>query len=135
MFQGLYQSLDARWINEPARDSAASHKPYQLTLAQEIGFDIPPTLITNDPDTAREFWRAHPGEVIHKQLVALPETWRETRRLKNEDESFSDTITFAPVLFQRHVPASPICASPSSATGCSPPAPTCAGETIRKTCG
>lgn len=105
VFQGLYQSLDARWINEPARDSTASHKPYQLTLAQEIGFEIPPTLITNDPQAAREFWRAHPGEVIHKQLVALPETWRETRRLKDEDESFSDTITFAPVLFQRHVPA------------------------------
>ena len=38
-FQGLYQSLDALWINEPSRDSVASHKPYQLTLAQEIGRD------------------------------------------------------------------------------------------------
>jgi glutathione synthase/RimK-type ligase-like ATP-grasp enzyme len=104
-FQGLYQSLDAAWINEPSRDSAASHKPYQLTLAQEIGLEIAPTLITNDPVAAREFWRAHPGEVIHKQLIALPETWRETRRLNDEDESLANGIVYAPVQFQRHVPA------------------------------
>lgn len=105
VFQGLYQSLDARWVNDPARDACAGHKPYQLTLAQQIGLDIAPTLITNDPEAAREFWRAHPGEVIHKQLIALPDTWRETRRLKDEDESLADAIVYAPVQFQRHVPA------------------------------
>jgi glutathione synthase/RimK-type ligase-like ATP-grasp enzyme len=104
-FQGLFQSLDTRWINEPSRDLVASHKPYQLTLAQEIGFEIPPTLITNDPEAARAFWREHPGEVVHKQFIAMPQTWRETRRLREEDEAQAGAIAHAPVLFQRNVPA------------------------------
>lgn len=104
-FQGLYQSLNAFWINEPARDATAGHKPYQLTLAQEIGLEIPDTLITNDPDAARAFWRKNPGEVIHKQFLALPETWRETRRLREPDETLAPAIAHAPVIFQRHVPA------------------------------
>ena len=104
-FQGLYQSLNAFWINEPARDAVASHKPYQLTLAQELGLEIPETLITNDPGEARAFWRKYPGEVIHKQFIALPETWRETRRLNEDEQKLDASIAHAPVLFQRHVPA------------------------------
>jgi glutathione synthase/RimK-type ligase-like ATP-grasp enzyme len=105
VFQGLYQALDAFRINEPARDAVASHKPYQLALAQQIGLDIPPTLMTNDVEEARVFWRRHEGEVIYKQFRALPIAWRETRRLKPADESQADAVAHAPVIFQKHVPA------------------------------
>jgi glutathione synthase/RimK-type ligase-like ATP-grasp enzyme len=104
-FQGLYQSLDANWVNVPAHDSVAAHKPYQLTLAQEIGLEIPPTLMTNDVEQARAFWRRHEGEVIYKQFIAMHETWRETRRLNSGDEAHADAIAHAPVIFQKHVPA------------------------------
>jgi glutathione synthase/RimK-type ligase-like ATP-grasp enzyme len=104
-FQGLYQALHAFWINEPARDAGASHKPYQLALAQEIGLEIPQTLMTNDVEEARVFWRRYEGEVIYKQFLALPAVWRETRRLKPEDEAHAEGIAYAPVIFQKHVPA------------------------------
>ena len=104
-FQGLYQALDADWVNEPGRDAAAAHKPYQLALAQKIGLEIPPTLMTNDVEEARAFWRQHEGEVIYKQFIALPDSWRETRRLKPEDEALADSVAYAPVIFQKHVPA------------------------------
>jgi len=104
-FQGVYQALDAFWINEPARDAVASHKPYQLALAQAIGLDIPPTLMTNDVEEAKAFWRRHDGKVIYKQFFALPTAWRETRRLKPEDEAQADAVAHAPVIFQQHVPA------------------------------
>jgi len=104
-FHGLYQSLDAVWINDPARDAVAAHKPYQLTLAQQIGLEIPPTLMTNDVDKARAFFRQHDGALIYKQFLALPNSFRETRRLRPEDEAFADSIALAPVIFQRHVPA------------------------------
>ena len=104
-FQGLYQALDARWINEPARDGVASHKAYQLALAQELGLDIPPTLMTNDVEGAKAFWRRYEGEVVYKQFFALPEAWRETRRLRPEDEAQAAAIAHAPVIFQKHVPA------------------------------
>jgi glutathione synthase/RimK-type ligase-like ATP-grasp enzyme len=104
-FQGLYQSLDAFWVNDPTRDAVAAQKPYQLALAQKIGLEIPPTLMTNDVDEARVFWKRHQGEVIYKQFIALPESWRETRRLTPEDERQAGAITHAPVIFQKHVPA------------------------------
>jgi hypothetical protein len=104
-FQGLYQSLDAVWVNDPARDLVAAHKPYQLTVAQQIGLDIPQTLMTNDVDKARAFFRQHEGEVIYKQFVALPNSWHETRRLKPEDEAHASAIAYAPVIFQKHVAA------------------------------
>ena len=81
--------MDAFWINEPARDAVASHKPYQLALAQQIGLDVPPTLMTNDVEEASAFWRRHEGQVIYKQFLALPIAWRETRRLKPEHEAQS----------------------------------------------
>jgi glutathione synthase/RimK-type ligase-like ATP-grasp enzyme len=104
-FQGLYQSMDAHWINEPARDVVAGHKPYQLRVAQDVGLEIPATLITNDPNAARAFWSEHPDQVIQKQFVAMPETWRETRRITATDMTLSQTIVHAPVLFQRNIEA------------------------------
>jgi glutathione synthase/RimK-type ligase-like ATP-grasp enzyme len=93
------------WVNDPARDAVAAHKPYQLALAQKIGLEIPPTLMTNDVAEARAFFRQHEGEVIYKQFIALPDSWRETRRLKPEDEAQANSIAHAPVIFQKHVPA------------------------------
>ncbi len=104
-FQGLYQSMDALWVNRPVRDAAASHKPWQLTVAQQCGLDIPATLMTTDPQAARAFWDKHPGEVIYKQFIALPDAWRETRRLSETDAQLADAIRLAPVIFQQNVPA------------------------------
>jgi hypothetical protein len=54
-FYGLWQSMRARWINDPVRDSSAAHKPYQLALAQEIGIQIPETLMTITPTRLERF--------------------------------------------------------------------------------
>jgi glutathione synthase/RimK-type ligase-like ATP-grasp enzyme len=104
-FRGLYQALDAFWLNDPARDAVAGHKSFQLALAQRIGLEIPVTLITNSVEEAQAFWRAHEGEVIYKQFIGLPGSWRETRRLCRNDEMQAEAIAHAPVIFQRHVPA------------------------------
>jgi len=104
-FDGLYQSMNALWVNEPARDVVAGHKPYQLALAQQLGLSIPITLMTNDPDEARAFWQLYPGEVIYKQFKALPATWRETRKLREEETALLDSVRMAPVIFQRFVDA------------------------------
>jgi glutathione synthase/RimK-type ligase-like ATP-grasp enzyme len=74
-------------------------------MAQTCGLLIPPTLMTNDPDAARAFRDAHDGAVIYKQFIALPDAWRETRRLRDEDMCAADAIRHTPVIFQRHVPA------------------------------
>ena len=104
-FSGLYRSLDAFWVNDPVRDEAAHHKPWQLALAQQIGLAIPTTLMTSDPAEARDFWQRHEGNVIYKQFRALPDAWRETRRMRTEDVSFAENIRLTPVIFQCFVEA------------------------------
>lgn len=104
-FDGLYQSMNAFWVNRPERDIVANNKPYQLELARQIGLSIPVTLITNDSEEAREFWRQHEGQVIYKQFRAEIETWRETRRLREEERALAENVRVAPVIFQRFVDA------------------------------
>jgi glutathione synthase/RimK-type ligase-like ATP-grasp enzyme len=104
-FQGMYQASSALWINHVVRDAAAAHKPWQLQLAREAGLSIPETLITNDPEEARAFWRRHPGEVIYKPFLQTYHAWRETRKIQPEEEALAEAVRLTPVLFQRYVPA------------------------------
>ena len=105
-FQGLFASLNALWVNPPYCDSKASHKPYQLALAQSLGLQIPQTVMTSDPAEARAFWAACDGDVIYKQFICLPEAWSETRKLgEAETKLTEESIRLAPVIFQRRVSA------------------------------
>lgn len=48
----LWQAVPGqRWLNAPERIRHASQKLTQLALAQEIGFDIPPTMVSNTWDS------------------------------------------------------------------------------------
>jgi glutathione synthase/RimK-type ligase-like ATP-grasp enzyme len=67
---GLYALLsDAHWINPLAAKRAADNKLWQLRLARQLGFRIPPSIVTNDPAEARRFYAAHSGRVIYKPLT------------------------------------------------------------------
>jgi ATP-grasp ribosomal peptide maturase len=63
---GVLGSLPVRWINHPAKDSAANYKPVQLAVAARAGLEVPQTIITSDLSHAREFISA--DEVIYKGL-------------------------------------------------------------------
>ena len=78
-FKGMYLSSGAYWINDITRDALASHKPWQLHIARSLGFSIPRTLITNNPDAARRFKAESKGPVVYKAFLASPMAWRETR--------------------------------------------------------
>lgn len=105
-FSGLWQAIDAFWINHPIRDEVASHKAYQLRIAQEVGFNIPTTLITNDPGAAQNFI-ADQGydKTVYKSFLATEQEWRETRLLRHEELALIDCVRYAPVIFQEYIPA------------------------------
>jgi glutathione synthase/RimK-type ligase-like ATP-grasp enzyme len=103
-FQGLWQSLAVLWVNPPVSDEAASHKPFQLTMAQRMGLAVPRTLVTNDPARARDFVRScRPGAAVFKALSATLEDWRETRLVRQEELSKLHLVRYAPIIFQEYV--------------------------------
>jgi glutathione synthase/RimK-type ligase-like ATP-grasp enzyme len=103
---GLWYSLDAFWVNDPARDHVAHRKVKQLRVAQQCGLRLPETLITNDPGRARAFIDRHGyRDVIYKSFSALEEEWRETRLIREGELELLDAVQHAPVIFQEYVPA------------------------------
>ncbi|MEN8238860.1 MAG: MvdC/MvdD family ATP grasp protein [Actinomycetota bacterium] len=103
---GLWSALGAHWVNPPSADDEASHKPYQLVVASDVGFLRPRTLITSDPDAARSFLTdLGDGRSIYKAFTGTEESWRETRSVRADEWHMLDSVRFAPVIFQEFVPA------------------------------
>jgi glutathione synthase/RimK-type ligase-like ATP-grasp enzyme len=105
-FAGLWLSLDLFWINHPCRDQEAGRKAFQLRLGADLGFEIPDTLITSNPQDALRFVERYgPERTIYKSFSATAQHWRETRVLKPEELALLDNVRFAPVIFQEYIPA------------------------------
>ena len=74
-----------RVLNRPT-DAGSNHsKPFQAQAIRAAGFDIPETLITNDPQTAREFieraW-SEGGGVIYKSVSGVRSIVRRVERTR-----------------------------------------------------
>ncbi|MFD7893596.1 ATP-grasp ribosomal peptide maturase [Streptomyces sp. NPDC059743] len=105
---GLLSSLEgAQYVNHPAAVTRADFKPAQLRMAAQLGFTIPPTLVTNDAETARNFAVDH-GPVVYKSFRGLPPDeggragalW--TQRVA--PDTFDDALAVTAHLFQAEVP-------------------------------
>lgn len=103
---GLWQLVEAPWMNPPAKDEVAGRKALQLKLASELGLRIPRTLITSDPEAARAFIASRsPGRTIFKTFSCTHAIWRETRLVGEGEIGQLDKVRLAPVIFQEYVPA------------------------------
>jgi len=103
---GVWYSLECFWMNPPTADEVAQRKIRQLQVARRVGLSIPDTLVTNQPDAAKEFVGTHGiGQVIRKAFRNIPQAPRETHLLREEDLGLLDTVRHTPVIFQRYVPA------------------------------
>lgn len=112
--QGLYQTLwDCRWVNPPHKEKLASHKIYQLNQAAYLGFSLPRTIITNNPQKALTFFNSCDKQMIYKPLsplFAVGETDDDlysiyTSLVTSESiEAHLDSIAISPCLFQELIP-------------------------------
>lgn len=67
--EGIYKILkDSFWINDVFRIREAENKIYQLQLAQEIGFNIPDSIISNNSNSVERLFARHSGECIIKPI-------------------------------------------------------------------
>jgi glutathione synthase/RimK-type ligase-like ATP-grasp enzyme len=102
---GMLDSLSCPWMNPREADAAAHHKPYQWTLAHELGLKLPRTLVTTNAQAAREFIDSvRPAKVVFKAFLAAIQEWRETRLIEQEDLDRLELVRYAPVIFQEYVP-------------------------------
>lgn len=107
---GALRTINCTWVNHPERIVSADYKPYQLALARRLGFKVPPTLITNDPKEARQFYEDSKGPVIYKTLTQAGFPSGEDLKLvytsvvSDEDMESVERVSHAPCLFQRLIP-------------------------------
>lgn len=103
---GVWYSLGCFWMNPPTADEVAQRKIRQLQVARRVGLSIPDTLITNEPRAAEEFVARHGlGHVVRKAFRNIAQAPRETHLLSAADVDLMDSVRYAPVIFQRFVPA------------------------------
>jgi hypothetical protein len=106
-----WHAARCRWL--PASPSVVrdtQHKLGQLTLAGEVGFELPPTIVTNNPDDVLAFYREHNGAIISK-LADLGfhqhlggEFARYTEVVSRRDIACVDTVRYCPMIYQAYVP-------------------------------
>ncbi|MER2606692.1 MAG: MvdC/MvdD family ATP grasp protein [Siculibacillus sp.] len=109
VMQGAWRSFDAFWVNHPDRIRIAESKPLQLTLAGRLGFTVPRTLFTNDPDEVRALWAECGGAVVYKSMTqgVLGRGLQQsvyTNRVTAEHLARADLLSNAPGLFQEEIP-------------------------------
>ncbi|ADP71970.1 RimK domain protein ATP-grasp [Rhodomicrobium vannielii ATCC 17100] len=106
--QGLYRAFDAFWVNHPDKIRVAESKPLQLTLAHKLGFAIPRTLFTNDPEALGRFFEECKGRVVYKSMTqgVLGKSGQQsvyTSRLTAEHVQQADLLKNSPGLFQQEI--------------------------------
>lgn len=108
---GLLSCMRVPFVNRPSRIADAELKPAQLQAAAEVGFRVPPTLITSSGDQARAFVQ-HEREVIYKPLSATFLRENGEARLiyatlvrpdHFADETIDARIALSPCQYQRFI--------------------------------
>ncbi|MDQ4074201.1 MAG: hypothetical protein M3162_07865 [Thermoproteota archaeon] len=75
-FLTLRNSFNGVWINDPVKTYEAENRILQLRTAKEIGFNVPKTLITNDPLAIKKFCDKNRGKkavikVLHHHRIDI----------------------------------------------------------------
>ena len=86
-------------VNRPQSLLSNTSKPYQASLIQAVGFEIPKTLVTTDPQAAKEFFKTH-GEVIYKSVSSQRSV---VARLTKQRANELDDIAWCPTQFQEWI--------------------------------
>jgi len=108
---GVFNSIQCLWVNNPLANNRSGHKLDQLNMAMQVGMTIPETLVTNDPQAARDFYEKCDGQVIYKMLsessnqsVPLFEgSAISTLPVRQADLKYMDQVRFAPHFFQKQI--------------------------------
>lgn len=97
-------------INRPSAIEFVNPKMFQLFIAKKVGFRIPDTICSNDPNQVRDFFSHTSGRMIAKQHI--PYAWRTkagaiaftgTSRVMADQLSSDFSIAGSPLTYQEHL--------------------------------
>ena len=106
--EGTLMSIPTdRWLSNPTAIWRAEHKLYQLTIARQMGFHVPPTLVTNDETATQRFTRNRQtiGKAVSSGYIDSPDGYRSifTTALAPTDLDDLSGLDVSPVIFQEQV--------------------------------
>lgn len=108
---GFLDSLsEVRWVDTLQHIWVAENKLRQLRVAREVGFQIPRTLVTNDPKQVREFFQEVQGKMVAKLLTPLSTSMEGssffvyTSTVRESDLVEAETLRYSPMVFQEQIP-------------------------------
>ncbi|MBB4917727.1 MvdC/MvdD family ATP grasp protein [Streptosporangium saharense] len=109
--EGLWDGLGCLTVPAPRSVlDRAGRKPYQLEQARLLGFALPETLVTTDPDAFLDFYDRHEGRVItkpvHGNRFEADGEWlgRFAAPVTPVDVAHADALRLCPVIVQAYVP-------------------------------
>jgi glutathione synthase/RimK-type ligase-like ATP-grasp enzyme len=109
-FLGGILGQRCRWMSRPEAIWKAEFKPYQLDIAAALGFAIPKTLISNVPDSIRDFFSfcgqqmiAEPVRSGHMVQDGIDHAVYTTKIVAHDLECLEDAA-LAPTIFQECLP-------------------------------
>ena len=111
LIENMYMLLEhATWVNPYFANIRARYKLLQAKIARQVGLEMPDIIVTNDPDTARDFIARYNGNVVYKcvrtGVVKKPDGKTDvifTNKLQTEDVAEIDQVRFAPCVFQEYI--------------------------------
>lgn len=112
--RSFWYSFDSYWMSRPEYVFYAEQKPLQLRVAEEIGWSIPPTLITNNPESAYYFYEQYERDIIVKPIsrswvdihtdIGKQEYVIYTTPVSSYHAERLNDVKFCPTLFQQRIP-------------------------------
>ncbi|WKZ32803.1 MAG: hypothetical protein QY316_12990 [Thermodesulfobacteriota bacterium] len=85
--EGAWTLLDCNWVSNPFNIRKAEIKPFQLSVASEIGFKIPKTLISNDSELIKNFYLKN-----NKCTIVKPIKTSVVKKVAGEDIIFTSSV-------------------------------------------
>jgi glutathione synthase/RimK-type ligase-like ATP-grasp enzyme len=101
----LLESLPCPVVNRMAGAMSNRSKPYQALHIRRCGLHTPPTLLTNDPETARRFYEEFGGQIIYKSISDVRSI---VRRMNAEHIARLPFLRDGPAQFQAFIPGDDI---------------------------
>lgn len=108
--RNLFSVLECFWVSRPEAIQRIDQKMLQLRLASTLGFVIPPTIVTTDPQAVRNFCATFDA-VVAKPLGRgfIDENGNGSiiifaNRLSVADRDRLDAVKLAPTMFQQLIP-------------------------------